>query len=403
VEKVADPTGCGWWTYTNYDGEDGKRTTVVYAYQVGNQHQPGALAASQQKYRIQYQDERLRTYILDPHRQTMIDLEYFSKPLQAKCHDIALFIDTNEGIEQRFQPQGQKVAFKTDHGFHVDGRIDRYLRTFMENYGLVNIIAEMHGLDLPKTHIRGSKQIDSALFTPRLAEFVKYCGLLDIDTLCRSDHRRNFLDLAIKGVFCMPPEHLPLAQFCKLRLDDPRISDAYRCALHKQFEQHNVYRKVKKISIRSESAEWKITDEAKYEGVERYIGSAMDHAQSVCSTSKLHTTAWSKSIGRATHDIGYWYIRIKKKGCRDLNDGVLNYYLVQSNIDVEAFDKILPMSECHRQAKNDRAKLNDVFTDAKENETDYEVEVAIERVHKRYPELFDDLSLEEEREDRVAK
>jgi hypothetical protein len=126
-----------------YVSEDGKITTFISAYQVGNQHQPGALTASQQQYRIQYQDESLMPYILDPHRQTMIDLEYFAKPLGAKGNDILLFIDTNEGIEHRFKPQGHNVAFKTDHGFHVDGKIYGSLRNFMDNCGLVNVISEI--------------------------------------------------------------------------------------------------------------------------------------------------------------------------------------------------------------------------------------------------------------------
>jgi hypothetical protein len=143
VDNIVDtgsyPTGCGRLTYIMYDGEDSKRNTFISAYRVGNQHQSGALTVSQQQYRIQYQDESLRQYILDPHRQMMIYLEYFAKPLRAKCQDIVLFINTNEGNEHRFQPQGQKVVFKTDHGFHVDGKIDGSLRTFMENCGLLDL------------------------------------------------------------------------------------------------------------------------------------------------------------------------------------------------------------------------------------------------------------------------
>jgi hypothetical protein len=59
---------------------------------------------------------------MDQHRQMMIDLEYFAKPSLAKRHAIVLFIEANEDIEHRFQPQGHKVAFKTDHGFHVVGK-----------------------------------------------------------------------------------------------------------------------------------------------------------------------------------------------------------------------------------------------------------------------------------------
>jgi hypothetical protein len=81
---------------------------------------------------------------------------------------------------------------------------------------------------------------------------------------------------------------------------------------------------------------------------------------------------------------------------RDLNDGVLNYYLVQSSVDVEAFDNTLPLSDCHHQAKNTRAKLKDVVTDANDNGIAYELEITIARVHKCHPELFDDPALEEE-------
>jgi hypothetical protein len=73
---------------------------------------------------------------------------------------------------------------------------------------------------------------------------------------------------------------------------------------------------------------------------DRDIGRAMDHAHNVCSTRKLHTTSLSKSIGIATHAIHYWDIRIKRKRKRDIHDGLLNYYLTRSNVDVETFDRI---------------------------------------------------------------
>jgi hypothetical protein len=62
---------------------------------------------------------------------------------------------------------------------------------------------------------------------------------------------------------------------------------------------------------------------------------------------------------------------------------------------VELFDTTLPMSDCHHQAKHTRAKLKDVVTDAKDNGTAYELEIASSRVHKRHPYFFDDPALEE--------
>jgi hypothetical protein len=103
----------------------------------------------------------------------MIDLEYFVKPLHAKGHTIVLFIDANQDVSYRFREQDYHKVFKSDNGFHVDGIIDGSLRMFMENCDFENILATIHGPDFPKTHNRGSKQIDVALVTPDLPEHVK--------------------------------------------------------------------------------------------------------------------------------------------------------------------------------------------------------------------------------------
>jgi hypothetical protein len=51
-----------------------------------------------------------------------------------------------------------------------------------------------------------------------------------------------FIDLRIEYIFTQHPDKLAPHKFCNLKLDDPRISDKYRKILHKQLENHNVYR-----------------------------------------------------------------------------------------------------------------------------------------------------------------
>jgi hypothetical protein len=75
----------------------------------------------------------------------------------------------------------------------------------------------------------------------------------------------------------------------------------------------------------------------------------------------------------------------------------LNYYLARSNVNVEAFDKVISLSECHHQASKENAKLKDAVSDAKECGTAYDMEIAIARVHKRHPDLFDNPALASER------
>jgi hypothetical protein len=106
----------------------------------------------------------------------------------------------------------------------------------------------MHEGVVPNTHARGSVQIDFPLITAGLAEHVLNVGLLNRSVL-QSDHSGMFLDLQIEGLFGQYPDKNAPHKFRNLKLDDPRISDKYRKILHKQFENHNVYREVKKISL----------------------------------------------------------------------------------------------------------------------------------------------------------
>jgi hypothetical protein len=185
---------------------------VITAYGVGDQHQPGARTATQQQFRIQYEDESIRPYINNPHKQTMIDLEYFVKSLRLKGHETTLFVNANEGVEHIFRPQGHRKVFKTDNGLHVNGNIDAPRGTFMENWGLENKMATIHGPDVPNTHIRGSTLFSCGTI-PSLGKNINEVGLLDFDTLCKNDHIGIFIDLDIQGVFGTPPNDLPHHSF----------------------------------------------------------------------------------------------------------------------------------------------------------------------------------------------
>jgi hypothetical protein len=113
---------------------------------------------------------------------------------------------------------------------------------------------------VPNTHARGSVQIDFPLITDGLEEHVLDVGLLDRHVL-QSDHSGMFVDLQIEGIFGQHPEKLAPHQFRNLKL----ISDKYRKILHKQFEHHNVYRRVKEISVRGTDETWNLMDETIYE------------------------------------------------------------------------------------------------------------------------------------------
>jgi hypothetical protein len=119
----------------------------------------------------------------------------------------------------------------------------------MRKCGLINVLSQIHEGFIPNTRIRGSVHIDPPMVTAGLAEQVLDVGLLDRSVL-QSDHSDFFVDLRIEVIFGQHPDKLAPRKFRNLKLDDPIISDKYQKILHTQFECHNIYRWVKKISER---------------------------------------------------------------------------------------------------------------------------------------------------------
>jgi hypothetical protein len=90
----------------------------------GDQTNHGNTTASTQQYKIQYEDEELRPFLLSPHWQTLIDLEYFVKDLKDANHEVLILLDSNENETHQFQAQTHDVKNVTKHAFHVDGSND---------------------------------------------------------------------------------------------------------------------------------------------------------------------------------------------------------------------------------------------------------------------------------------
>jgi hypothetical protein len=82
VKTGQDETGCGRWSYITFNGKANKQITVINAYRVCSQRDPGDTTASKQQQFIQYADYELMSYVLDPHKQNLIDLQYFIQELQ---------------------------------------------------------------------------------------------------------------------------------------------------------------------------------------------------------------------------------------------------------------------------------------------------------------------------------
>jgi hypothetical protein len=109
VDSGWDDTGCDRWSYLTYTAKEGKEKTTVLVYRVCKQTHPGDLTSSKQQLGIKYEYEELQPYLVDTHKQTLIDLQYFVEKLKANGHEVLILMDANQAKEQTYQPQAYNI------------------------------------------------------------------------------------------------------------------------------------------------------------------------------------------------------------------------------------------------------------------------------------------------------
>jgi hypothetical protein len=170
IASGRDETGCGRWSQITYAAKENKKMTILSAYRVCKQTNPGDLTASKQQHGIMYEDEELRPYLVDPPKQTLIDLQYHVEKLKTDGHEILIFMDANQTEEQVYQTPTHNEKFVTKKGS---------LQSFIQNCGLINVLRQMHEGVVPHTNARRSAQTDFLLITSGLDDHVVDVGLLD--------------------------------------------------------------------------------------------------------------------------------------------------------------------------------------------------------------------------------
>jgi hypothetical protein len=168
IASGRDETGCGRWSQITYAAKENKKMTIISAYRVSKQTNSGDLTASTQQLGLMYEDEELRPYLVDPHKQTLIDLQYHVEKLKIDGHEILILMDANQAEKQVYQAQTHNEKFVTQKGFHVDGSIDGSLQSFIQNCGLINALRRMYEGVVPNTHAMGSIQIDFSMITAEI-------------------------------------------------------------------------------------------------------------------------------------------------------------------------------------------------------------------------------------------
>jgi hypothetical protein len=174
-----DPSGMGRWSYFSIEGklvcdatkkDVHQKIHIISAYLVSQKDSanPGHETAFMQQ-------KRILTLSGDsnpkPRKKGFLDLTAQIQAMQADKADVLLCTDANADI------------------------LDPDFQTMILTTGLVDLMAQRLGPDLPETYIRGQKTVDHAYGSKRLAKTVEGAGYLAYNDGILADHRGFFLDL----------------------------------------------------------------------------------------------------------------------------------------------------------------------------------------------------------------
>ena len=175
----SDKRGLGRWTYFIIQGKNNKKVAFITAYRVSQNSVPGDDTVYAQQYRL-----LRRQNIMNPKPKKVFDDDLCQLLTDWKNAniDIVLMIDANAGIT------------------------DKQLQKISQSAQLYDIMSSRHGMNCPRTYVRGNKRIDYILGTKNIVNAISKCGILAFNTGIISDHRALWLDLEINLLL---KQHLP--------------------------------------------------------------------------------------------------------------------------------------------------------------------------------------------------
>jgi hypothetical protein len=154
-------------------------------------------------------------------------------------YTINLAIYGDESDTHLFRPPTYNSRLATPLGFNYDSRISVFIADIIEACDLVNVHTLQHG-EAPATYKQGSEKNDFMFVSRSLVIYVEDCGILPFDAMYAIDHRPLYVDLNIAFLFGHPEIGTEKVALRDLQLDNPRLIYAYKSALCKKIENHNV-------------------------------------------------------------------------------------------------------------------------------------------------------------------
>lgn len=283
TEKHSDPSGLGRWSAITIRRSNDAKLTILTFYRVCRHsvRRAGSLTAYKQQYRL------LRLSGIsnpDPRSLALRDFTQKLRELLDLHHELIVMMDANEDMERNSN-----------------------LHEFILQTGLVDVIRNRHGSNVPATTSRGSHQIDYIMATPGLIPYLRHSGLVTqaAPPYATSDHCALYADFDASGLLGDLLAPLSTQRNRLLVSNKPLLAARYVSVLGTLYEKHGILQWRDRLMARK--AEWNFNDREEL--------SALDTLQTeLCLIAEQRSrfpsdTPWSPPLHLAWLLTVYWKLR----------------------------------------------------------------------------------------------
>jgi hypothetical protein len=277
----------------------GKDNNLIFitCYHVFPRHPRSCLgSAYYQQARIMEEEIKSTHFPIDPHRQTILDLQIFIVSYQQEGYLVFIFMDGNQDDMHIFREHKYDGKCCTSLGLHYDKTIDGSIASMVDTCDLVNTQKHKH-VNTPPTQASGLTQIDLIFMSSAAAEFIFCCGILDFKTLFWSDHRPLYIDINIFHPLGYPVYGTIIAMERDLKLNDPRLINAYQATLIQQLLNRNVGPRIDALYTVDPSV-WASHHESRCNVIARDVERTMHCAANNCRRKSFKKHTWMATFTR---------------------------------------------------------------------------------------------------------
>ena len=342
-EVITDPTGLGRWCGMTYEGQAGRKLSVITGYRVCTTSITQSPLGS--AFHREYAFLRDRGDLTpNPRQQFLLDISIIIRQLQDQHHAILFMLDANSTLAT-----------------------DKRFREMILSHDLVDL---HESAPAPSTYIAApGSRIDYMFGCLRTQDALTRQGTLSYFEGPQSDHRCLYVDLDLAKLFGadIPDDKLGSSEQRALRSGNPEHVQVYNSTMHQYYATHNMKERIDSLAANHHDMSREKVRKL-LESWDNDQGRAMKTAEAALKINPKPYN-WSPKLRNAGFIYKYWRLRLRELEHREKYSATFDQWTRQMQGHDPSFNfplraSVLPPDAVKKHLNTSRKQLQKLQTNS---------------------------------------